>query len=136
MKSILIPNFKSGMPIRNFEYRIIKIWLQKICQTKANISVTQGLLHWLKPWTWSYLNIRYSRLDVGYPILYQYIILYYHLPNISGQYVLRKSQKIVHQNFPFHSDHFIDGALCFPILMWGASPTKPCIFSASQTDPT
>ena len=128
--------FKPGIPLRNFQYSIMKLWFQNIYQTKPIITVTQVFLHWIKHWPWPYLNSRYYTLNFRYLILYPYIIIYWHWPNISGQYFLRNSQKIVHQICPCHSYHILDGALCFQVLMLVTSPNKTCIFSASQTSPS
>ena len=38
----------------------------------------------------------------------------------------------LHQYVTFHSDHYIDGALCWPIFMWVTSPTKPYLLLLLQ----
>ena len=69
-----------------------------------------------------------SRIQIVYP----YIIIHFHWPNISIQCVLRAYMRSVPQHSPFHSDYRLYGALWCPILVWGSSPTKPYNFLILQ----
>ena len=84
----------------------------------------KGFWHWMKPWPWTYLNIVQSKLHVRGTIVDPYRITHFHCSNISGQCVLRTSNRSMHQHGPCHSYYRLDDLLCWLTLMWGASPTK------------
>ena len=92
------------------------------------MTVNQGLCHFIKPWPWWYLNIRYNRLHTRCHIVDPYSIIHCRWLNISGNVFLVTYKLIVNQYGPFRSEKFLDVMLCFTILVWEVSPIKPYIF--------
>ena len=100
---------------------------QNTCWKNPNITVNRGFWHCLKHLTWAYFNSIYNTLQIMNLNIDPYIITYKHWTNTSRQYFFSTFKCSVHQNGPFNSNHCLDGAIFYPIVMWRTRPTKYCL---------
>ena len=122
-ESYINPYFNIGGQLRNLYSRLLQLWTQNISRATPNMEVTQGFNFLIKHWPWLYLNSRYTIIYSGHTVVDPYSIINFYWTNNSREVFLGTSQHSAHHYGPWHIEHCLDRAHCYPILMWGTSPT-------------